>query len=252
MNPANSGQALQQLEAFQGSEKAPQDILSGQEQSLGIPAAQQQVSGLRQAITNTTNLLNQVAPGVYGRTANSLVTTAQAGRQIQNESAPIQTKLSGLNTAEGNASNDLNTNLSRAANLASLEQSGQSTKESGLMDIYKALYGQEQDTAAKQADAAKQAEAVREFNVSQANSKSGGSGGLTGAQSLAQTEKAQQQAVVQKITQNLKQVAGRDGYVSPQSYASAASDFVQSGGNLSDFTKYFGYLKNPQNPYYSI
>lgn len=250
MQPTTSAAALGNLQQFQSSEKAPQDILSGQESSLGVPQAQAQVSGLRQAITNTTNLLNQVAPSVYGRTQNSLVTSAQAGRQIQNESAPIQTKLSGLNTSEANASADLNTNLSRAGTLAGLEQTGQSTKESNLMDIYKALYGQEQDTAAKQSDAAKQAEAVREFNVSQANSKA--SGGLTPAQIQANNDKAQTQATVGKITSNLQAVAGKDGYVSPQSYAAAASDFVKSGGNVKDFNSYFGYLKNPQNPYYAV
>lgn len=171
MPPATtSGQALQQLQSYQGTEKAPDQILQGQEQALGVPQAQQQVSGLRQAITNTTNLLNQVAPSVYGRTENSLVTDAQATRQIGNEQAPIQTKLGGLNTSYDNANSDLETNLSRAGTLAGLEAQGQTSKESSLKDIYSALYGQEQD-------AAKMAEQQREADLSASTARATSSGG---------------------------------------------------------------------------
>lgn len=246
----DSATALANLQSFQGSEKAPQDILTGQENTLGVPQAQQQVSGLRQAITNTTNLLNQVAPSVYGRTANSLVTTAQAGRQIQNESAPIQTKLSGLNTAEGNASSDLNTNLSRAQALASLEQSGQQTKEANLMDIYKAIYGQEQDAKSAALEQAKLDEQKREANLSASSRSSGG--GLSASQSLSESKAQQQTSTANKIQSNLDKVVGKDGYVSPQSYAAASKDWTQAGYSIKDFNNYFAQYKNPQNPYYAI
>lgn len=239
MTPTTSADALSQLESYQNTEKAPQDILSGQETALGVPGQQQQVSGLRQAITNTTNLLNQVAPSVYGRTQNSLVTTAQAGRQIGNEEAPIQSKLSGLNTAEGNAASDLNTNLSRAGTLASLEQQGQSTKESNLKDLYTALYGQEQDKAKADSDAAAQAEQAREFNVSQSNKgASGGSGGLSPAQ-----QKAMDQS---QTLQNLQSVQGGDKHVNEANWSKAMNDWIGAGYSAADFVKNFGSFVNPK------
>lgn len=250
MTPTTSADALSQLESYQNTEKAPQDILSGQETALGVPQAQQQVSGLRQAITNTTNLLSQVAPSVYGRTQNSLVTSAQAGRQIQNEEAPIQTKLSGLNTAEGNAASDLNTNLSRAGTLASLESEGQNTKESNLKDLYSALYGQEQDKAKAASDAAAQAEQAREFNVSQ--SSKGANGGLSASEALKQSQAQAQTQDVNAAKADMDKLVGKDGYVSPQTYAAVAKNWVAAGYSLKDFSNYFAQYKNPQNPYYSI
>lgn len=251
MQPAapvtTSAGALSALQSAQGSQQSGQQILQGQEQSLGIPGEQQQVSGLRQAITNTTNLLNNVAPSVYGRTQGSLETTAQAGREIQNETAPIQSKLAGLNSSDSQAESDLNTNLSRAGTQAQLQQTDQQNQLGYLEDLYKSLYGKEQDAASS-------AESAREFNVSQANgvAKSSSSGGLTAAQQQANDAAAKTQQTVQSIQANLTKSAGGDGYVSPQSYAAAASDFVQSGGNIKDFNNYFSYLKNPTNAYYSV
>jgi hypothetical protein len=164
MQPTTSAQALQQLESAQSSAQNPADILSSQEQSLGVPQAQQQVSGLRQAITNTTNLLNQVAPSVYGRTANSLVTTAQAGRQIANEQAPISTNLNKEQTDYSGASSDLTNLLSQASTRAGLQETGQENKIANLKDIYNALYGQE-------SDAAKMAEQKYEANLSASTSR---------------------------------------------------------------------------------
>lgn len=245
MQPSTtSAQALQQLQGFQASEQSPDQILNSQESTLGVPQEQQQVSGLRQAITNTTNLLNQVAPSVYGRTENSLVTDAQATRQIGNESAPIQSKLAGLNTSEGNAASDLNTNLSRAGTLASLQAQGQTSKEASLKDIYSALYGQEQDA---QAEADKQ----RQLADSEKPSSSG-SGGLSASDILKQNQASQQAQDVNGAKADLDKLVGKDGYVSPQTYAAVAKQWVAAGYSLKDFSNYFAQYKNPQNPYYSI
>lgn len=169
MNPpaTTSAQALANLQSFQSSEQSPDQILTGQEQQLGIPQAQQQVQGLRGAIQNTTNLLGQVAPSVYGRTQNSLETNAQATRQIGNEEAPISATLDKQNTDYGNQESDLQTLLSRAGTLAGLKAQGQSGQEALLQSIYGDLYGQE-------SDAAKLAEQAREANLSASSSGGGG------------------------------------------------------------------------------
>lgn len=174
MQPAsNSTQALANLQQFQSGLQKPEDILTGQEQQLGVPQAQQQVQGLRGAIQNTTNLLNNVAPSVYGRTQNSLETNAQASRNIQNEQAPLSATLDKQNTDYGNQESDLQNLLSRAGTLSSLKAQGQDSQLGYLKDIYSALYGQEQDSA-------KMAEQQREFDATQATSRaSSGGGGIS-------------------------------------------------------------------------
>lgn len=173
MNPATtSAQALQNLQQFQSGMQKPEDILTGQEQQLGIPQAQTQVQGLRGAIQNTTNLLNNVAPSVYGRTQNSLETNAQASRNIQNEQAPLSATLDKQNTDYGNQENDLQNLLSRAGTLSTLKAQGQDSQLGYLKDIYSALYGQEQDSA-------KMAEQQREFDAAQATSRASSGGGIS-------------------------------------------------------------------------
>lgn len=52
------------------------------------------------------------------------------------------------------------------------------------------------------------------------------------------------------IRQGLNGVKGKDGYVSPQDYAQAYSDWTQAGYSASTFDNYFGDLMNPKNGYY--
>ena len=236
-----SAQALGNLQGFQSSMQSPDAIVSGTEQGLGVPQAQQNVSGLRQAITSTTNLLNNVAPSVMGRTENSLVTSAQAGRQIANESAPIAKTLSDQTSKAGQAESDLQALLGKAGNLESLKSSGQQSQLTNLEDIYKTLYGQEQDKAASADSAAKQAEAVREFNASL--------GEKTAADSVktATLSPSQQKAADQSQTlQNLQSVQGSDGHVNEANWAKAMNDWISAGYSASDFVTNFGHYINPK------
>lgn len=203
MNPSTattSGGALQNLQQFQSGMQNPDQLLQKEQQGLGTQAAQQQVQGLQGAINNTTNLLNQVAPSVQGRTQNSLVTSGQANQLINNEQAPIQQQL-GQDTTAYNTANSNYTNLEgQAENLANADLTGQTNQQSYLQGIYNDLYTQEQNQAtqqAAQAQAAAQeqqfqqslAEQAREANQSSATARAttpslvGGSstGGVSGA-----------------------------------------------------------------------
>ena len=139
--------ALSAVNSAQANQQTPDQIMNQENTALGVPQAQQQVSGLQQAITNTTNLLNQVAPTVEGNTANSLVTASQQGQQIANQSAPIQADLSSdtsaYNTAnanytnlEGQAENLANADLTQQndqiTNLENMEQEAQNQLDSML------------------------------------------------------------------------------------------------------------------------
>lgn len=246
---ANSTQALQNVQGFQGSMQSPDQIVQGTEQSLGVPQASQAVSGLRQAITNTTNLLNNVAPSVYGRTQNSLVTSAQAGRQIQNEEAPISKTLADQTSKESQASSDLSTLLGRAGTLESLKASGQSEKLANLQQIYQDLYGQEKDKAAADAAAATAAENIREFNVSQATSRSNAS---TAAGAKTPTAANQLQSSVQSMSSELSSIAGSDGYVSPQNYTKGMQAWTSAGLSPKLYDTYMAVYRDPKNGAYLL
>lgn len=184
--PTTSDQALSNINQFQQSMQSPAAIYDQNFQQLGGQAAQQQVSGLRQAITNTTNLLNNVPSSVMGRTANSLVTSAQANKQIQNEQAPIAKDLSDQTTKEQMAESDLDKLLAQVGTKTTLAEQGQQNHLNVLKSIYDALFGKEQEAtrqreAAAAADLERQkfAEAIREFNADLALKKStAGSGGI--------------------------------------------------------------------------
>lgn len=171
MQPATtSQQAMSNLQAYQSGLQTPDQEITSEQNSLGVGQAQQQVSGLRQAINNTTNLLNQVAPSVQGRTQNSLVTSAQAGKLISNEEAPIQQNLS-KDTSDYNDANQNYTQLEQQAEArANADISAQNTQESYLQNIYNDLYGKEtaaQSAATQQAQfQADLNEKMREANLS--------------------------------------------------------------------------------------
>ena len=176
MQPATtSSQAMQNLQQFQSGMQTPEQELQKAQQSLGTTAAQQQVTGLRSAINNTTNLLNQVAPSVQGRTQNSLVTSAQATRQIGNEQAPIQGELQ----KDTSAYNDANQNYAQleaqAENQANAGIQSQNSQLGYLQNIYNDLYSQEQQQQAQQLAQQQEAERVREFNASLGASTAGNS-----------------------------------------------------------------------------
>jgi hypothetical protein len=165
-----SAQAQQNLQNYSGQMQTPDQLMQQEQNNLGVGQAQQQVSGLRTAITNTTNLLNQVAPSVQGRTANSLVTSAQQTRQIGNEQAPISQQLS-QQTQDYNTANANYTDLEgQASTLANADLSSENQQLNNLQNIYSDLYTQEQAAQQQQIQQQQfeqqQAEAEREFNAS--------------------------------------------------------------------------------------
>lgn len=170
MNPTTSADALSQLEASESSAQDPTAILNAQKQSLGVDAANQAATGLQGAIANTGKLLAQVAPSVMGRTQGSLVTSAQADKQISNEDAPLNATLTDQTSKYNDAETNANKLESQAETNANGIYQGQQDKQSYLQNIYNNLYKQESDSKAAQTAAAAAAEQQREFNVT-ANQK---------------------------------------------------------------------------------
>lgn len=161
---AASQDALNQLQQTQAGARSAADILSGQSQKYGVQAAQDTVQGLRGAITNTTKLLNQVAPSVMGRTANSLVTSAQANRQVQNEQAPIAQQLSQQSQDYGTANDSFNYAQQQAKDAANMEYTDQQNKLSYLQNLYSTLFEREETARKAAAEEAARREETRRFN----------------------------------------------------------------------------------------
>lgn len=178
---ATSADILGQLNDYSSKMETPEQALAEQNGALGVDAAQQKVSGLRTAINNTTTLLKQVAPSIMGRTADSLVTNAQATRQIANESAPINDTLLQQNQDYNTANDDYTRTSSKAQQLADVKITGQNNQRSYLMDLYKTALSSEQEQA-------KLAESQRQANMSSAASSASPSfGGMSGGSSPAPT-----------------------------------------------------------------
>lgn len=202
--PTTSDQALQQAEQYQSTIQTPQQALDAANTQYGTSGAQQQVSGLRQAINNTTTLLNNVAPGVMGRTGQSLETSAQANREIQNEQAPISTELDKQNQDYTTANANYADLEQKAESLASSNESAQQNQLGYLMNIYSALYGKEQTSAQAAAQQSQfqqsLAEQSREANLTAANAANSGAVSpslnslLGGDSSSSGTDPQQQQA----------------------------------------------------------
>ncbi|CAB4132555.1 hypothetical protein UFOVP253_34 [uncultured Caudovirales phage] len=185
MNPDTSQAALGQLQGIQAQSQDPNTILNNQRQQLGVDNAQQTVTGLRGAINNTTKLLQQVAPSVMGRTGSSLVTNAQASRQIGNEQAPLNQTLSNQGSQLSDANQNLSTLDTKAQQAATGIYQGQQDKLSYAQNLYNTLYQKEKDTAAQQQAAADRAEQARQFdstmalNQQKANSSASGDSGVS-------------------------------------------------------------------------
>lgn len=164
MNPNSSQAALAQLKLQQAQTQNPNDILANQRQQLGVEGAQETVTGLRGAINNTTKLLKQVAPSVMGRTGSSLVTNAQATKQISNEQQPLYETLGEQGSQYGEANTNLSELQRRASEAAQGIYAGQQDKQSYLQNLYNTLFQREQTAEDRRRAELDRREQIRQFN----------------------------------------------------------------------------------------
>jgi hypothetical protein len=150
MPPAatTSAGALQNLQGFEGSQQSASQLQSANNTALGVPAAQQQVSGLRGAINNTTQLLSQVAPSVMNQARDSLMSTGQGNAVIAADQAPLNTSLASENTDYNQANSDLTNATNQANTLTTNDLTGQQNQLSYLQGIYSDLNNSEQQATA--------------------------------------------------------------------------------------------------------
>jgi hypothetical protein len=241
MNPANSQDALTQLQQTQAGAKSAADILNAQKQQYGVQAAQDTVGGLRSAITNTTRLLNQVAPSVMGRTANSLVTSAQANRQIANEQQPIAQNLSQQTQDYGNAQSDYEKALQEATTGANMEYGDQQNKLSYMQNLYNTLYQREENARQAAAQEAARQEQIRQFNEQLAASRKNAAAQLAlqnRPTTISVGNNDQQAAILAEARRQASKMAAAE-VPAAQAASKQARDQVN---NLSGFNGFLNYI----------
>jgi len=223
-----SGQAQSNLQSYTGGMQTPDQAMGAANAQYGVNGAQATVQGLRSSLQNTNQVLQQVAPGVMGRTANSLVTSAQANRQIQNESAPIQTQLNNLGQQEQNASQDYQSALGQAQHAADANLAGQTQHQSYLQGIYNDLYTQEQNSAQLAAEKYAADASVKAAGAANASPSFGNLGATgVGAAGFAGFPKGTTpQAAVAQAFQGYK--PGADSFYTEQAVLPAIQQLLQA------------------------
>lgn len=145
----NSADVLTQLRGFQANRRKPQDILIEEETKLGLPSAQQRLTGLRSAIGNTENLLRNVDPSVTGRTSGTFTTEAQRSRLVAKEREPISEQFREQSRALEGETATTSDIANRALKSAQLGISDLDARENSLRALYGSLYQREQDESAR-------------------------------------------------------------------------------------------------------
>jgi len=213
----------QKLATYDANPVTSTDALNSALSQFGVPEIRNTVSGLRTAVTNTSNALNAVDPSVTGRTQGSLVTEAQREKQVANERAPIAGQLSDQTHALDQGQQDLTTALGQATTSATNKVNDYNAGRSNLESEYGMAYKTEQDKAAAQLAAQQEAEKVREFNVGQS----------TKAAAPAQIK----QQDMATSAQNLQSKVGKDGHVSQETWNRAMADWTAAGYPAAEFVK---------------
>lgn len=205
---ANSQEALQQLQQFQSSRENPMQIYNRATTDLGVGDVRGRVTGLRNTLLNTENLLNQVEGSVTGRTQGSLVTEAQRSRLANLERQPLAAQYGQQSKGLANEQATLSDLLNQAQQRSSMEFQGQQTREQSLRDIYNTMFSREQEQRRREEADRAFAEQQRQYNESlrlqreaanraaraSASSRSYGGGGGGGTDWVRVIREAQQKA----------------------------------------------------------
>lgn len=216
----------------------------------------QQITQLESQVPAIQSLYNTLVQGLQQQNTQQLNTGVQnivedaSARGVLRSTLPVdarQTLTAQLGAALNEGLGKLN--LSQLQEVGQIQQQvgGLRTQRAGaITDLARALETQD---LARQELAFKQEQANRDYQLRQRElsmaSRSGG-----GGRAPTQFEITQQAAGA--LARELRGVAGRDGYVSPQNYAAARQEWTAAGFSAKQFEDYFSSFKNPQNKNYKF
>lgn len=201
-----------------------------------IPAIQQLYQTLTQGLQQQTN--QQIDTGVRD------ITEDASRRGVLRSTLPVDARQSLLTTlSQALAEGTGKLNLQQAQEVGNIKsQVGQLgiQRASAIQSLADTLYGRDMKERQFQMEQQQAAQAM-----ALARSKGGG-GGSGRAPTQAETVSSAASSLFADLKKN--NLVGRDGYVSPQTYAEYRRAWGAAG--FTDFDKYFAGLKNPQNKSY--
>jgi len=234
----------------------PLDIYNEALSRLGIGDARTRVTGLRQSLLDTENLIRNVEGDVGQRTSEKIVSQAQKNRLVAQEQNPLAQQAGVLGRNLEMESANVKDILSQGTAESEMEYRFQTDQRGAMMDQLKTAIGRSDNAAdreqwqksydqleRKQQEEARMAREKFDYQkgqdaIANARASSGGGGGGSNA---ASAKSSVQSGILKSLNVN----RGKDGYVSPTTYRAGKSDWVQSGYSGDEYDKVYGYLKNP-------
>lgn len=235
----------------------PLDIYNEALSRLGIGDARTRVTGLRQSLLDTENLIRALPGDVSARTTEFNLSENQRRRMVSQESEPLTQRqaVEGRNLEMANA--DVKDILAQGSAESEMEYKFQTDQRSAMMDQLKTAINRSDNAAdreqwqksydqleRKQQQEAQLAREKFDFEKQQAaisNARAASSGGGSSSSKAAASKTSAQAGILKSLNAN----RGKDGYVSPTTYRAGKSDWVQSGYSGDEYDKVFGYLRNP-------
>lgn len=237
--PSAATQAAQaSLQGFK--QLGSNDALNTANTNYGVGDSQARVSALKGMVGNLQSSVEAVDPSVTGRTTGTFTTEGQRQALVAKEQAPILGSLNKQQGALTSEQGDLTQKQSLASQMASALLSDDKQAYQRLLDQYNASTAQDSADEQKRQYEASQAEQRRQFDVTTAaNAKA------AAQKSAATTKSGGQGLIISQLGSALTNAAGRDGYVSPQTYAAAKRDWISQGYGSSAFDAAFAAFRNP-------
>jgi hypothetical protein len=250
------------VENFDSTAKNPLDMYNAALDSLGIGDARTRVTGLRESLLNTENLLRNVEGDVAGRTQESLVTENQKRRLVAMEQQPLaqQADIQGRNLEVALA--DYKDIMAEGKAKTEMEYEYQRDRRANMMSLLEVAIGEAKTAEDKrrweaeynrlvQKDREEAERWAKEFDLKQkefalsASRGSGGGGGGGGGTSSA--DKAAYDRARNETISFLDKYKGGDGRVSPKTYGDARRAWTAKGQDPALFDSLFSGWANPSH-----
>ena len=249
------------------------DTYNQYSQQLGLPQQQKQVAGIQRQVLDTENLLNKLESDINSRISGHLVTEAQRRRELAIEGKPLKKQLADLMRAEKRARSGYSETRRQLADILKMYSQDQSKQEKlaklPLEYGYKSLpYYSKALTYQSPAEKAKQTIANR--LALEAAEKTAGIGryyhktttppssyrewqlaGKPGTYADWVKKPTNKNHIKTDTIAKMREYAGTDGYVSPDTYKTLKTAWRRRGYNITvgDFDKLFSStFVNPTHP----
>lgn len=219
------------------------DAMNTANQQYDVGGSQTRLSALKGIVGNLQSSVDAVDPSVTGRTSGTFTTEGQRSALVAKETAPIATNLSKQQGALTSEQGDLTNKQQLASSMATALLSDNKQQYQRLLDQYNSSAAQDAQAEQKREYEATLAENKRQADLT--NSQEQAKIAAARVSASSPTAAQQQQQNISQLGSALSGAAGKDGYVSPQSYAAAKRDWIAQGYSSNAFDTTFAAFRNP-------